>query len=355
MTKLAAHPSAPSTAGVWPLQRLQRMLADGQLKVGAPLLPEQIQPASLDLRLGSIAWRVQGSFLPKAGNTVRERLEDMILYTIDLTKPAVLEKGALYVIPLMESLALPPTTTGRCSPKSSTGRLDIFCRLITDGGSKPALYDQIPAGYSGQLYLEVAPLTFSVVVRQGDRLAQARFFEGTPTLAPVENAPPVQWLSVNLKDATDGIIGYRARRHTPLIDLSKIGHYAVHEFWEAIPVPSRGQLILTPEDFYIFAARESVSVPATQAAELTAYDTALGEIRIHYAGFFDPGFGTTNPNTKAVLEVRAHDVPALLEDNQPIGRLVYEHLTEPAAQLYGAAGHSNYQGQGLRLAKQFRQ
>ncbi len=365
-------------SGVLPSQALEQMIASGGIRARSPILPEQVQPSSLDLRLGAEAYRVRASFLAAGSATVTSKLEQYRLHTLDLTRPAVLEKGCVYIVPLQEELALPANVSGKANPKSSTGRLDIFTRLITDQGRQ---FEIVPAGYRGRLFAEVVPRTFSVVVRQGERLSQLRLFQGdhqpsdvllreidsaetlvylpdeSPGAANIENGLR---LSVDLAGIDDSpIIGFRAKKHAPLIDLSKIGHYPTEDFWDPIRRNESRTLVLDPEDFYILASRERVRIPPQYAAEMVPYDPTIGEFRIHYAGFFDPGFGYgsgdgTINGTRAVLEVRSHEVPFILEDGQVVASLVFERLLERPRALYGEGIGSNYQRQGLKLSKHFR-
>jgi dCTP deaminase len=369
--------SARPRAGLLAAQHLEELIADGRLRGEPAITPAQVQPASLDLRLGAVGWRVQASFLPGARATVRERLEELRMHELDLTRPCVLERGCVYVVPLAESVELPEGMSGKANPKSTTGRLDIFTRLITDHAAE---FDVVPAGYRGPLYLEIVPRTFSVLVAQGTRLNQLRVAQGTAASsdtvldelhdaeglvfagdAPGRGEAHIAdglWIGVDLAGSGEGsVVGYRARAHAPLIDLSRVGHYDPSEFWEAIPRPTRGRLILNPDDFYILMSRERVRVPPRYAAAMVPYEPAIGEFRVHYAGFFDPGFGHgphAPSGTRAVLEVRSHEVPFVLEDGQTIGRLLYERLLEEPARLYGADIGSSYSTQTLRLAKQFR-
>jgi dCTP deaminase len=361
--------------GVLPSQCLEKMAADGQIRARSPILPEQIQPSSIDLRLGSEAYRVRASFLAGGSATITSKLEQYRLHTLDLTHTAVLEKGCVYIVPLLEELALPPDVSGKANPKSSTGRLDIFTRLITDEGRQ---FEIVPAGYKGRLYAEVVPRTFSIVARQGERLSQLRLFrgenrssdallrqlEGDESLVYLPDQSPGEAkiqnglrLSVDLVGEESEIIGYRARKHAPLIDLAKVQHYDPEDFWDPIHRNRSRSLILDPEDFYILASRERVRIPAQYAAEMVPFDPTIGEFRIHYAGFFDPGFGygTGDINgTRAVLEVRSHEVPFVMEDGQIVASLVYEQLTERPRLLYGEGIGSSYQRQGLKLSKHFR-
>ncbi len=364
-------------AGVLPSQALDKLIAAGAIRARSPILPEQIQPSSLDLRLGVEAYRVRASFLAAGSATVTGKLEKYRLHTLDLSRPAVLEKGCVYIVPLQEELALPPSVSGKANPKSSTGRLDIFTRLITDEGRQ---FEIVPPGYKGRLYAEVVPRTFSVVVREGDRLSQLRLFEGrhTPSdhlLHQLESEEALVYLpdesraeaaiqnglrlSVDL-EGIDGsrIIGYRAKKHAPLIDLAKLHYYDPEDFWDPIPRNESRTLILDPEDFYILASREKVRIPAQYAAEMVPFDPTIGEFRIHYAGFFDPGFGYGGSGeihgTRAVLEVRSHEVPFILEDGQVVASLVFERLLERPRVLYGEGIGSSYQRQGLKLSKHFK-
>ncbi|MDJ0945259.1 MAG: 2'-deoxycytidine 5'-triphosphate deaminase [Kiloniellales bacterium] len=363
---------ASELRGILPAQGIEGAIAAGQITAAAPIEAEQVQPASLDLRIGAEAYRVQASFLPGPEASVMERVAALEMHRLDLTAPAVLERGCVYIVPLQESLALPAELSARANPKSSTGRLDVFARLITDRGRA---FEDIPAGYQGPLYAEISPRTFSVLLRAGDRLNQLRLISGGPApgdalLAQVHaqhklvyaaddrpEDPLISgglWMSLDL--ALGEVVGYRAKRHAPIIDLAKRRHYEVLDFWD--PIPARpGGLILNPDDFYILASKERIRVPPDYAAEMVAYDTSVGEYRAHYAGFFDPGFGYGEGEilgTRAVLEVRSHEVPFLLEDGQVVGRLLYEPLTERPAQVYGQGIGSSYQRQSLALAKQFK-
>ncbi|HWE50880.1 MAG TPA: 2'-deoxycytidine 5'-triphosphate deaminase [Bryobacteraceae bacterium] len=375
MSSEPIHASVPAT-GVLPSQAIEKMVAAGHIRARTPILPEQIQPSSLDLRLGAEAWRVRASFLASGSSTITSKLEKYRLHTLDLTRTAVLEKGCVYIVPLLEELALPPDISAKANPKSSTGRLDIFTRLITDEGRQ---FELVPPGYRGRLFAEVVPRTFSVVVRQGERLSQLRLFQGDcqssdAMLRQLEGEESLirlpdesrgeahiaggLRLSVDLAGDDDHpVIGYRARQHAPLIDLSKIGHYDPEDFWDPIRRNDSRSLILDPEDFYILASRERVRIPAQYAAEMVPYDPTIGEFRIHYAGFFDPGFGYGSgeiKGTRAVLEVRSHEVPFILEDGQTVASLVFEKLLERPRLLYGEGIGSSYQRQGLNLSKHFR-
>ena len=293
---------------------------------------------------------MRASFLPGRGEKVTDKLDDLQLHTISLSQGAVLETGCVYVAPLLEGLALPDDLSAATNPKSSTGRLDVFTRVIADGVSA---FDQIPPGYTGPLFAEICPQTFPVVVRKGSRLSQIRFRAGGGDADPVEEVS----LSVDLAGDKDGLVGYRAKRHTGLVDVDVVGGYAAAEFWEPIHVRERKRLVLDPDQFYILASKEAVHVPPTQAAEMVPFNPLVGEFRVHYAGFFDPGFGHESAGgtgAKAVLEVRSHNVPFILEDGQTIGRLVYERLTETPKIVYGRDLASHYQAQGLKLSKHFK-
>lgn len=366
--------------GVLVDHELEALAAAGGIVAEKPLETGQIQPSSLDLRLGSHAYRIQASVLPMAGETVAQAIAPLVMYDFSLnTKPRLLERGAVYMIKLQEGLKLPTELRGVASPKSSTGRLDVFVRLLTDSGET---FDTVPEGYSGPLWLEVMPLTFPIEVRMGDRLIQLRLRCGETQLNDTElRALDSQtkllqrqhrqtgrmkideglWISIDLDGLMGGLVGYKAKAHTQAVNLAKIGQHPWREYWEPIYATPNRSLILYPEEFYIFVSLEQITVPDGYSAELVAYDTRVGELRLHYAGFFDPGWGMqggeraslTSVGTRAVLEVRAHDVPCVLRHGQRVGRFVYERLTGPSRDLYGQGIGSNYAGQGLKLAKFF--
>jgi dCTP deaminase len=360
---------AGSSAGILPAQAIRTLIDGGAVKLASPPLSNQLQPASLDLRLGAIAYRVRASFLPGPSATVAERLEALSLHKIALGPGAVLETGCVYVAPLQESLALPPDLAAATNPKSSTGRLDVFTRVIAD---RVAAFDHIPPRYQGPLYAEVCPQTFPVLVRTGSRLSQIRFRRGDPSdsdqalaelhkrerlisSGPADIAAGIA-LSVDLSGDRDGLVGYRAKRHTGLVDVDVSGAYAIADYWEPIHAHPSRRLILDPDQFYILASKEAVHVPPTHAAEMVPFNPLVGEFRVHYAGFFDPGFGHAaagGSGSRAVLEVRSHNIPFVLEDGQIIGRLIYERLTQTPEMLYGQDLGSHYQAQGLKLSKHF--
>jgi len=334
--------------GVLPDHILHALADGGAITAATSFADKQIQPASLDLRLGDFAYRVRASFLPGQGRTVSQRLSesDLVLHKLDLRDGAVLETGCVYLAPLQESLALPETVFALANPKSSTGRIDVFVRVIADGATS---FDRVRAGYQGPLWVEICPRTFSILARPGDRLAQLRLKKGqTPTL---------QRLDLNLDlshDSLGPVIGYRARRHAPLLDLAKVGGHAPRDWFE--PLTARdGRLVLDPGEFYILASQSGLSIPKDVAAEMVATAEDLGEFRAHYAGFFDPGFGAKDHGSagaRGVLEVRGRDVPFVLEHDQPVARLIYEPLSSAPEAFYGDVG-SHYQGQGLKLSKLF--
>ncbi|MBV9994071.1 MAG: 2'-deoxycytidine 5'-triphosphate deaminase [Caulobacteraceae bacterium] len=336
--------AAPApVAGILPSQSIDALVAEGAIAATAPLTRDQMQPASLDLRLGERAWRVRASFLPGLGRRVVDRIGDVAMHQLDLTKGAVLERGCVYIAELAERLTLPEGVCARANPKSSTGRVDVFVRTLTDHG---ATFDDIIEGYQGPIYLEIAPQTFSVLVRAGTRLNQLRLKRGRAQTLSVRS------VGVDL-DAE--LAGFRARRHAGVIDLDLEDGHDPRDFWEPLS-PRRGELLLDPGEFYILASKEPIEIPVLQAAEMTPIDPSVGEFRVHYAGFFDPGFGTLQTDSvgaRGVLEVRSHETPFLLEDGQTVARLVFEPLTERPARLYGEDG-SHYQRQGLKLSKHFR-
>lgn len=357
-----------SVNGVLPNQELISMITDGAIHADPPVIPEQIQPASLDLRLGTVAYRVRASFLAGKGAKVADRLAEFEMHRVDLTQGAVLEKGCVYVVPLMEHLALPGDVSAVANAKSSTGRLDLLTRTITDGGTE---FDRVAPGYIGPLYAEICPRSFSVLVRPGMRLNQIRFGHGDAVLSddalralhahtPLVDGDAViddgLGFSVDLKLPDTTLVGYRAKPHTGVIDLDKIGYYEPAHYWEEVH-STNGQIILDPGAFYILVSREAVTIPPEYAAEMAPYLAMVGEFRVHYAGFFDPGFGYADAGgagSRGVLEVRCHEAPFVLEHGQVVGRLVYERMTEVPTQLYGVGIASNYQGQGLKLSKHFK-
>lgn len=375
---------AAAYTGILPRQKIKEMIFAGDIvsnDLASGFEEDQIQPASIDLRLGSVAYPVEASFLPGKDKRVLEKMRELDgsfeSYGIDLRSGAVLESGRLYVIPLMESIRLKSEVAAFANPKSSTGRLDILTRLISDNAT---LFDQVEEGYEGQLYLEVAPRSFSVVVHAGTRLNQLRF-RRTRGETP-KQISALEWrqliserqivdndaaagktgelpFSIDLcRDGQEGrLIGWRAKRHAKRIDLSR-RNYDPYEYWEPITFHRRGSIVLSPDEFYILMTKEAIAVPPDFAAEMLPYDTRAGEFRVHYAGFFDPGFGWDPVSKRAgssrgVLEVRSHEVPFVLEDGQSVGWLRYERMAERPDVLYGSDIRSNYQGQDLKLAKQF--
>src|SRR5215469_5546372 len=371
-----------ATTGLLPSQLLREAVAQGREVLSPqPIGDDQIQPASIDLRLGEVAHRVRASFLPGPKASVRDKLDLLSMHRIDLTGGAVLEKDCVYIVPLLEFVSLRKRTSAAANPKSSTGRLDVFARVITDYGTE---FDRVRDGYKGPLYAEISPRSFSVVVRTGSRLVQLRVRRGSPLFrdtalrrlhaeSPLvelpEDGTPASRAIRNgliftvdaLGQAETGLIGYKARRHTGVIDLDNVDFYDPSDFWEPVYV-RRGPgdpagLVLDPNDFYILASREAVVVPADHAAEMLPYDTFVGEFRVHYAGFFDPGFGAAEAGgqgSRAVLEVRSHEVPFVIEHGQTMGRLVYEPLIARPDRLYGGQIGSSYQNQGLALSKHFK-
>lgn len=359
--------AAEPRRGVLPIQDLAALITDGAIAAQTPVAADQLQPASLDLRLGTTAYRIRSSFLAGATRRVEDRLSRFAMHRMDLTDGAVLEKGCVYLVPLLERLALPHDLYAAANAKSSTGRLDLLTRLLTDHGTE---FDRVAPGYSGPLWAEICPRSFSVLVRAGMRLNQIRFRDGPCTLAADDLAalqarsPLVDrdahieeglGFSVDLQPQTDGAVGYRAKPHTGVIDLDRIGAYDPRDFWDAVPSEAGG-LILDPGAFYILVSQEAVTIPPDCAAEMAPYMALMGEFRVHYAGFFDPGFGHVEAGgagARAVLEVRCHEAPFFLEHGQRVGRLVYERMKARPERLYGADSASNYQGQGLKLSKHF--
>ena len=356
--------------GILPDRMIAALASAGGIVPARAFAPDQIQPASLDLRLGDTAYRVRASFLPRH-TTVAERIEQLKLHEIALGNGAVLETGCVYIVPLLESLALPSEIAAAANPKSSTGRLDVFTRVITD---RARGFDRIEPGYHGPLYAEISPKTFPVLVREGTRLSQLRLRRGHAALNAVElsllharerlvNSEDADFeggISVSVDLAAGGpnaLVGYRAKRHTGVIDVERRAAYDVADFWEPMYARPEGTLILDPDEFYILASEEAVQVPPDYAAEMVPFDPLVGEFRVHYAGFFDPGFGYAGAGgqgSRAVLEVRSREVPFILEHGQIVGRLVYETMLARPDTLYGQGIGSNYQAQGLKLSKHFK-
>jgi dCTP deaminase len=382
--------------GILPSQEIRELIANGKIRCATDIPDAQIQPASMDLRLGTVAYRVQASFLPGRSAALRDKIEELKIAEYDLSRPTLLETNAVYVVPLLESLALPRDIGGKANPKSTTGRLDIFTRLITDGGLE---FEQVLKGYAGDLYVEIVPRTFPIIVTAGTKLNQLRFIRGNPlstdgileqlaekerlvyyengegpaeavierglkNLVPSEGGDQQAIIDRGLRTTTDlegkddSVVAYKAKRHCRPIDLSKVRAYDPEDFWVPIQNPKSKRVVLDPGDFYLMASKERFSVPPSFAAEMEPFDQSIGDFSVHYAGFFDPGFGYGASGeikgTKAVLEVRAHEVPLLLEDKQIIGRLIYHRMANAPEKLYGQAIGSSYQQQGLALSKQFK-
>jgi dCTP deaminase len=373
--------SALTRTGILPSQAIRALIAAGEIKGAPEIESAQIQPASLDLRLGKVAYRIRASFLPGPQATVRDKLAELKFHEIDLTKGAVLEAGCVYLVPLIEQLKLRSTIAAFANPKSSTGRLDVFTRLIAD---RQDSFDAVEEGYDGPLFAEICPRSFSIKVRYGSRLNQIRFLRRVGQQLDAEERPGrvtdrrlreihsdvglVEGdaaireglkLRVSLEPIPPtGLVGYRARRYAGVIDLDEVGACDIDQYWERVHVGADRRLVLDPNEFYILASKESVSVPPAYVAEMAPFDPLMGEYRVHYAGFFDPGFGYSEggaPGAKAVLEVRSLDIPFIMEDGQIVGRLVYDKLTDIPDTLYGQGIGSHYQAQGLKLSKHFRQ
>ena len=384
MRELDSPSSAPSAngkprvAGVVPSQGLLEATMEDRISSGPFRIPaESIQPASMDLRLGEMAWALRCSFLPDANSTVEEKVRDLAFQRIDLRDGATLERDRPYLIPLIEELALPPDVRGKANPKSSTGRLDVFTRVITDGNHR---FDEIGAGYHGRLYLEVVPRSFAIHVKTGLTLNQLRLVVGDARLRDAE-LPLVHdefpllymdahalreselaisdglFLSVDLSGAPDRIVGYRAKKNSLPLDLSNRRKYQWRDYWDPVFPEAGSRIVLEPEAFYLLLSAEGVCVPPDYAAEMRAYDPTAGELRTHYAGFFDPGFGYDpagrRNGSRAALEVRARDVPFMVEHRQPICKLAFERMIERPDRLYGADVGSNYQDQETTLSKHF--
>ena len=361
------------STGILPSHVLKRLIAQGrEIQAEEPFTDAQIQPASIDLRLGPVAMRVRASFLPGRNATVEDKLAQVFMHEIDLANGAVLEAGCVYIVKLMERAEFSARISGSANPKSSTGRIDVFTRLITDRGEA---FDRVEAGYRGPLYAEISPQTFPILVRKGSRLNQLRIRRGSPQFSDtqlrrlhaeqplVDSEPDIEnglGFSIDLKGASspkERRIGWRAKRHTGLIDVDRPAALSPYDFWDPVEANSAGHLVLDPDEFYILASRERVAIPLDHAAEMVAFNPLVGEFRVHYAGFFDPGFGYEKgkpPTARAVLEVRSREVPFILEHGQIVGRLVFERLTDPPPEAYGEGLGSNYQNQSLKLSKHFK-
>lgn len=367
------------TSGILTYRRLQELVCDQIVTCECPIEDAQYQPASLDVRLGTTAYRIRGSFVP-VNRTVDDVLDELVMYAIDLEQNGILEKNQVYLVPLMESLALPPTMSVRANPKSTTGRLDMLTRVISDYHSR---FDEIRAGYCGKLYLEIVPKSFTVRVKPGLALHQLRFIHGDGLLDDEHlrqlyqcdpllydaNQQPIDLAQVSIQDGllmsvdlcgekNAEIIGYKAKKNSDIVDLSNIGYYDAADFWDPIYRHKNDQLILEPEEFHLLCSQEKVRIPPDYSAEMVAYDIGAGEFRVHYAGFFDPGFGYGDgdiPGTYAVLEVRSHEVPYRISHGQPFCKLQYSYNLERPPRLYGSGIQSHYQYQRLSLSKQFKQ
>ncbi len=372
-------------SGVLSCQQLKKAIAKKQIRSKAPISDGQVQPASMDLRLGPKAYRLVSSFLPE-NHEVIEKLytpdiygSDLVMYETDISSGGILEKGHVYLIPLIEELNLPKDIRGRANPKSTTGRLDIFARVLTDRNPR---FDDIACGYRGKLFLEVMPRSFTIKVKEGLSLVQLRLLNGECALTDSKlkalhrdsrllyngdkhlKAEEIRvskglFMSVDLSgDANTGIVGYKSKRNSHVVDLTKRDHYNIADFWDPIQRNSKGTLILEPEEFYILSSKEKIRVPPRYAAEMVAYEAGSGELRTHYAGFFDPGFGYglkgEVKGTKAVLEVRAHDVPFMIADGQTFCKLYFEKMMEIPEKVYGPKIGSSYQYQSITLSKQFK-
>jgi dCTP deaminase len=368
----------PQIGGVLPSQRLREAIARDWILAGQwRILPESVQPASVDLRLGDHAWALRCSFLPDSASTVEEKIEDLAFERIDLRDGAALERDRPYLVPLIEELHLPDEIRAKANPKSSTGRLDVFTRVLTDRSHR---FDEIASGYQGRLYLEVVPRTFAIRVKTGLALNQVRlmagdgrlgdeqlialhgecpllYLDGRPLPASALSLAEGLFLSLDVSGSAESIVGYRAKKNSLPIDLTRAGTLKWQDYWEPVHPERGGRIVLEPEVFYLLLSAEGVSIPPTYAAEMLAYDPTAGELRTHYAGFFDPGFGYARDGSatgsRAALEVRARDVPFMVEHGQPVCKLAFERMAEEPDVLYGTDVGSNYQGQQTMLSKHF--
>jgi dCTP deaminase len=363
---------------VLPSQQLREAVTSGWVSAGDWRIPmESIQPASLDLRLGDFAWALRCSFLPDSNSTVEEKIEDLAFQKIDLRDGATLERDRPYLVPLIEELHLPLNIRAKTNPKSSTGRLDVFTRVITDRNHR---FDEITAGYHGKLYLEVVPRSFAIHVQTGLSLNQVRLISGEARLSDEQletvheefpllylDSHPLRaselsladglFLSLDISGPPENIVGYRAKKNSLPVDLGRTGALKWQDYWDPVHPEKGDRIVLEPEVFYLLLSAEGVSIPPPYAAEMLAYDPTAGELRTHYAGFFDPGFGYSQRKkrhgSRAALEVRARDVPFMVEHRQPLCKLAFERMAADPDVLYGQDLGSNYQGQQTMLGKHF--
>jgi dCTP deaminase len=364
----------PDGHGVLPDSWIRKAIEAGVITADDEIPAAHVQPASLDLRLGDRAHRLRASFLPDR-EPVERKLREYSLGTVDLSEGAILEPNRPYLIPLAEQLDLPPGLRARANPKSSTGRLDVFTRLVTDRNYR---FDDVPDGYSGRLYLELVSRTFTIRVTRGLCLNQLRLAVGDTRVSDAETPRErvllteggsiperrltIQdglYLSLDLEGDESGVVGYRARRSSSVIDLTLIHHYEPADFWEPVYREREApRVVLMPEEFYLLLSAEAVRIEPQYAVEMSPYTASSGELRTHYAGFFDPGFGydplDVVRGSRAALEVRAHDVPFMVEQRQLVCRLSFERMLETPSLLYGRDLQSNYQGQRVTLSKHFR-
>ncbi len=367
----------PRKEGILPSQEIRELIRNGKVRARAEISEDQIQPASIDLRLSDKAYRLRSSFLPSGKSLIEPTIKQLLVEEIDLSQPALLSPENVYIAKAAEYLELPPDMGAKANPKSTTGRLDVFTRLLTEGQQ---IFESVTKGYSGDLYVEIFPRTFPIIVETGTKLNQLRFYRGdshtddeqlrklaqkrplvyenggTPNKPRLHNGLRI---SIDLGGGGGNIVAYKGKKTKTPIDLSRVGAYDIEQFWQ--PFYARdlsGSLVLEPGDFYLLASKERVSVPPDYAAEMESYDPSIGEFTVHYAGFFDPGFGCGESGeikgTHAVLEVRAHEVPILLEDSREIGRLIYHKMAERPEKIYGSGIGSSYQEQKLALSKQFK-
>jgi dCTP deaminase len=364
--------------GVLPSQLLRDAVSREWMVAGAwRIPPESVQPASIDLRLGDFAWALRCSFLPDSNSTVEQKIEDLAFEKIDLRDGATLERDRPYLVPLIEQLRLPAEIRAKANPKSSTGRLDVFTRVLTDRNHR---FDEIAAGYRGKLYLEVVPRSFAIRVKTGLALNQVRLISGDARLSDEElvtlhqgcpllylNSHPLResqlsladglFLSLDVSGPAESIVGYRAKKNSLPIDLTQVGGLRWQDYWDPVHPEKGGRIVLEPEVFYLLLSAEEVSIPPSYAAEMLAYDPTAGELRTHYAGFFDPGFGYSERRkahaSRAALEVRARDVSFMVEHRQPVCKLAFERMAADPDVLYGEDVGSNYQGQQTMLSKHF--
>jgi len=325
----------------------------------------QIQPSSIDLSLSDECYEIKTSFL-SPDSKVRDKLNKIYSKKINLKTSKIFKKNKTYIVRLNETLHLNNSISGHCNPKSSTGRLNIFCRTILDYCDE---YEKIPKNYNGEIFLEITTRSFDIKISKGDKLNQMRLRKKTNNYLNDKDLKKINKrnaliftnkkniienglrISVDLSN-DNKICAYVAKKTSLNINFSKISFYEIKKFWKPLK-PVNNSLIIEKNKFYILKSREKIRIPSNLAGEMIPYDTGIGDFRAHYAGFFDPGFGDPK-GSYAVLEVKTNELPFILEDGQTIARIKYEKLNKKTFLVYGSIINSNYQNQKLALSKHFK-